>query len=118
MIEEPKRSPASPLEQPSFSRESANANSPAVEPESASASPHAALQDAAIKPSMRTELQSAFEGVYRIGEMIDRGQCSATFLGMAECLDAQKRTLLLKLVEEAHHVVVAAGFFVVRQLGA
>jgi len=96
MIEEPKRSPASPLEQPSFSRESANANSPAVEPESASASPHAALQDAAIKPSMRTELQSAFEGVYRIGEMIDRGQCSATFLGMAI---ASKERVALKVLQ-------------------
>ena len=83
MIEEPKRSPASPFEQPSFGRESANANPPAAEPESAGVSSHAAYQDTTIKLSMRAELQSAFDGVYRIGDMIDRGQCSTTFLGTA-----------------------------------
>ena len=30
---------------------------------------------------MREHLQSAFDGVYRIGDMIGGGQCSTTFLG-------------------------------------
>ncbi len=115
MIEEPKRSPASPFEQPSFGRESANANPPAAEPESAGVSSHAAYQDTTIKLSMRAELQSAFDGVYRIGDMIDRGQCSTTFLGTAI---ASTERVALKVLQVDPAVDPALAERVARQVRA
>src|SRR6476661_9102868 len=94
MVEEPKRSPPPPFEPLSFS--SASAHPPPGEPESTPGASVPSSPDGTSTLSMRAQLQSAFDGVYRIGEMIDRGQCSTTFVATAV---ASKERVALKVLQ-------------------
>ncbi|HSU94662.1 MAG TPA: serine/threonine-protein kinase [Gemmatimonadaceae bacterium] len=97
MIEEPKYSPVSPREPLSFGSGSESANPAPVDPERMPAGSDPASPDVTSKLSMRTQLQSAFDGTYRIGEMIDRGQCSTTFLALAATASERVALKVLQL---------------------
>ena len=94
MVEEPKRSATPPFEPLSFS--SASAHPSPGEPESTPGASVPPSPDGTSTLSMRAQLQSAFDGVYRIGEMIDRGQCSTTFVATAV---ASKERVALKVLQ-------------------
>ena len=60
------------------------------------AAPVFSARDGAAIESLRAQLQAAFDGVYRVEEMIDGGQCSTTFLGSAV---ASRERIALKVLQ-------------------